>query len=86
MINFDKIDYCSSLKNLGDIEMYRNYKFVKGNLLSADLLKYVIETEKIDTIIHAAAQTHVDNSFGNSFAFTENNVRANRSIWWHFLR
>jgi len=34
----------------------------------------VLETEQIDTIIHAAAQTHVDNSFGNSFAFTENNV------------
>merc|ERR1712230_223282 len=42
--------------------------------MSADLVKYVLETEKIDTIIHAAAQTHVDNSFGNSFAFTENNV------------
>lgn len=35
---------------------------------------YVIDTENIDTIIHAAAQSHVDNSFGNSFAFTENNV------------
>jgi len=34
----------------------------------------VLESEQIDTIIHAAAQTHVDNSFGNSFAFTENNV------------
>lgn len=35
---------------------------------------YVLTTEKIDTIIHGAAQTHVDNSFGNSFTFTENNV------------
>ena len=34
----------------------------------------MLEQENIDTIIHAAAQTHVDNSFGNSFAFTENNV------------
>lgn len=34
----------------------------------------MLEAESIDTIIHAAAQTHVDNSFGNSFAFTENNV------------
>merc|ERR1719453_1933089 len=51
-----------------------NFKFIKGNILSADLVKYVLETEHIDTIIHAAAQTHVDNSFGNSFAFTQNNV------------
>lgn len=74
IVNFDKLDYCSSLKNLDEISQLRNYKFVKGNLLSADLIKYVLETEEIDTIIHAAAQTHVDNSFGNSFAFTENNV------------
>ncbi|KAL1519307.1 hypothetical protein AB1Y20_022834 [Prymnesium parvum] len=74
VVCFDKLDYCSSLKNLVEVENCPNYKFVKGNLLSADLLRYVIETEQIDTIIHAAAQTHVDNSFGNSFAFTENNV------------
>ena len=74
VVCFDKLDYCSSLRNLEEVSHLPNYKFVKGNLLSADLIKYVIETESIDTIIHAAAQTHVDNSFGNSFAFTENNV------------
>ena len=35
---------------------------------------YVLKEEKIDTIMHFAAQTHVDNSFGNSFQFTENNI------------
>ena len=74
VITFDKLDYCSSLRNLDAVKSFPNHKFVKGNLLSADLIKYVIETEHVDTIIHAAAQTHVDNSFGNSFAFTENNV------------
>ena len=34
----------------------------------------MLETEKIDTIMHFAAQTHVDNSFGNSFQFTQNNI------------
>lgn len=74
VVNFDKLDYCSSLRNVEEVAHLPNYKFVKGNLLSADLLRYVIQTEQIDTIIHAAAQSHVDNSFGNSFAFTENNV------------
>ena len=77
---FDKLDYCSSLRNLNEIKEAPNFKFVKGNLLSADLVKYVLETEQIDTIIHAAAQTHVDNSFGNSFAFTENNVMASHVL------
>lgn len=34
----------------------------------------MLETEQIDTILHFAAQTHVDNSFGNSFQFTQNNI------------
>jgi len=74
VVCLDKMDYCSSLRNLDEVKDAPNFKFIKGNILSADLIKYILETEKIDTIIHAAAQTHVDNSFGNSFAFTENNV------------
>ena len=42
----------------------------KGDITSADLLNYVLASEKIDTIIHAAAQSHVDTSFGNSFSFS----------------
>jgi len=74
VVCLDKMDYCSSLRNLDEVKDMPNFKFIKGNIMSADLMKYVLETEKIDTIIHAAAQTHVDNSFGNSFAFTESNV------------
>jgi UDP-glucose 4,6-dehydratase len=65
---------CSCLENVGHLEKLPNYKFVKGNICSADLLNYVLEEEKIDTIMHFAAQTHVDNSFGNSFQFTQNNI------------
>ena len=62
---------CSCLENLVDIKNYPNYKFVKGNICSSELVSYVLEAEKIDTIMHFAAQTHVDNSFGNSFQFTQ---------------
>jgi len=74
VVCLDKVDYCSSLRNLDEVANCPNFKFIKGNICSADLIRYVLQQEKIDTIIHAAAQTHVDNSFGNSFAFTENNV------------
>lgn len=47
---------------------------MKGNICSSDLVTYVLREEKIDTILHFAAQTHVDNSFGNSFQFTQNNI------------
>lgn len=74
VVCLDKMDYCSSLRNLDEVAERSNFKFIKGNICSADLIRYVLETEEIDSIIHAAAQTHVDNSFGNSFAFTESNV------------
>lgn len=74
IVNYDKLDYCSSMKNLEPIADKPNYKFVKGNILSADLVNYILKKEQIDTIMHFAAQTHVDNSFGNSFQFTEANV------------
>ena len=74
ILNFDRLDYCSCLANLEEVAALPNYKFVKGDICSADLVNYVLETEKIDTIMHFAAQTHVDNSFGNSFQFTRNNI------------
>ena len=71
----DKLDYCANLNNLRSVAGLMNFKFVKGDIGSADLMTYVMRSEAIDTVMHFAAQTHVDNSFGNSFEFTENNIR-----------
>ena len=40
----------------------------------------MLEGEKVDTVLHFAAQSHVDNSFGNSFAFTQNNVEGTHTL------
>lgn len=74
IVVYDKLDYCACLKNLEEIFDKPNFKFVKGDIGSPDLVSYVLREEKIDTILHFAAQTHVDNSFGNSFAFTQSNI------------
>ena len=74
VVVFDKLDYCATLNNLKSIQNNLNFKFIKGDILSPDLVMYVLETEQIDTVMHFAAQTHVDNSFGNSLAFTMNNT------------
>ncbi|KAH9610651.1 hypothetical protein KSS87_002966 [Heliosperma pusillum] len=74
IVVLDKLDYCSNLKNLRPSQKSPNFKFVKGDIASADLVNYLLITESIDTIMHFAAQTHVDNSFGNSFEFTKNNI------------
>ncbi|GJT97743.1 trifunctional UDP-glucose 4,6-dehydratase/UDP-4-keto-6-deoxy-D-glucose 3,5-epimerase/UDP-4-keto-L-rhamnose-reductase RHM1-like protein [Tanacetum coccineum] len=74
IVVLDKLDYCSNLKNLNPSKLSPSFKFVKGDIGSADLVNYLLITESIDTIMHFAAQTHVDNSFGNSFEFTKNNI------------
>jgi UDP-glucose 4,6-dehydratase len=80
IVNLDKLDYCSSLLNLKELENSPNYKFVKGNVCSSDFVTYILASEEIDTILHFAAQTHVDNSFGNSFQFTENNILGTHTL------
>lgn len=47
-----------------------------GDIGSADLVNHLLRSEGIDTIINYAAQSHVDNSFGNSITFTENNSKS----------
>nr|WFG82904.1 rhamnose synthase 1 [Hypericum monogynum] len=74
IVVLDKLDYCSNQKNLLPSKSSPNFKFVKGDIGSADLVNFLLITESIDTIMHFAAQTHVDNSFGNSFEFTKNNI------------
>uniref|UniRef100_A0A7S2XCP0 NAD-dependent epimerase/dehydratase domain-containing protein n=1 Tax=Lotharella oceanica TaxID=641309 RepID=A0A7S2XCP0_9EUKA len=77
---FDKMDYCANLKNLEPVHRMKNYEFVKGDILSADLVNFVIKRFNIDTIFHFAAQTHVDNSFGNSLSFTQTNVLGTHTL------
>ncbi|XP_024986874.1 trifunctional UDP-glucose 4,6-dehydratase/UDP-4-keto-6-deoxy-D-glucose 3,5-epimerase/UDP-4-keto-L-rhamnose-reductase RHM2-like [Cynara cardunculus var. scolymus] len=74
IVALDKLSYCSSLKNLQPCFSSSNFKFVKGDIASPDLINYLLDAEDIDTIMHFAAETHVDNSFGNSFEFTTNNI------------
>jgi UDP-glucose 4,6-dehydratase len=74
IVVYDKLDYCACLENLDEIKDLPNFKFVKGDICSSDLVSYVFKENKIDTVLHFAAQTHVDNSFGNSFAFTQANI------------
>jgi len=73
-INLDKLDYCATTKNNEPIQNLKNYKFVKGDILDEYLVLRLLNEHNIDAVIHFAAQSHVDNSFGNSIAFTQNNV------------
>lgn len=72
-IIIDKKDYCSSLENINR-ESLHNTEIIIGDIRNHELVTYILNKFTIDTIIHFAAQSHVDNSFFNSIDFTENNV------------
>jgi dTDP-D-glucose 4,6-dehydratase len=74
MICLDKVDYCANTKNFQEVMHNPNFTFVKGDITSADLVNQLITAYKVDTIMHFAAETHVDNSFGQSLCFTQTNV------------
>ena len=74
IICFDKLDYCASLNNFRVLEGSLNFRFVHGDVTKVGDVIPCLRTYKIDTILHFAAQSHVDLSFGNSYRFTENNV------------
>ena len=78
-INLDKVDYCSSTKFMDTLK-HKNYKFIKGNLNSCDLINLILSDYKIDCVIHFAAQSHVDNSFENSIQFTQDNIFATHNL------
>ena len=74
IINFDKLDYCSDKNGIN------HDKLVIGNLKNKDLVVHILNEHDIDTVIHFAAQTHVDNSFGNSLEFTIDNILGTHTL------
>lgn len=70
-VNLDALTYAGNPDN---IVPSKNYLHVKGNICDSDIVSHVMWSYKPTTILHLAAETHVDNSFGNSFSFTKTNV------------
>ena len=74
IINLDKLTYAGNLANLKDIEDKPNYKFVKMDICDFDAFYQLMQDEKIDGIIHLAAESHVDRSIKDPFTFARTNV------------
>lgn len=79
--NIDALYYCASKENIReDIQNSGSYTFIKGNITSYDLIAHILDQYKIDTIIHFAAQSHVDNSFENSLQYTQDNILGTHTL------
>lgn len=80
IVNLDKLTYAGNLANLKDIEDRPNYKFVRADISDYDEMRRVIEENKIDGIIHLAAESHVDRSIVDPFTFARTNVMGTLSL------
>jgi len=71
-INYDCNYYLTN--NIKEIEEEKNFINYERKLQDKSFLLSVLEEHDIDTIIHFAAQSHVDNSFFNSLQYTDDNI------------
>jgi dTDP-glucose 4,6-dehydratase len=91
VVNLDALTYAGNLENLAGIDTLPAYRFVHGDITDRDCLTRVLAEERIDTIVHFAAESHVDRSILGPDAFIRTNVHgtftlleAARAAWGDF--
>ena len=74
IFNLDILSYAGSQENLRDLPFPERHTFIKGDICEGDLLNHLFHANKIDTVVHFAAETHVDRSILNPDRFLHTNV------------
>lgn len=74
VVNLDKLTYAGELSNLEEVESFKNYHFVKGDICDRNLVDKLFRKYEFDGVIHFAAESHVDNSINSPDAFIQTNV------------
>lgn len=80
IICLDKLTYAGNLANLKDLEGRENYKFVRMDICDFEGVYQLMQDERIDGIIHLAAESHVDRSIKDPFTFAQTNVMGTLSL------
>tara|TARA_R110002095_G_scaffold120_3_gene1308 strand:+ start:2803 stop:3819 length:1017 start_codon:yes stop_codon:yes gene_type:complete len=74
IINLDKLTYAGSMENMADYIGDDRHQFIKGDICEQSLVAKLLRKNEIDTIVHFAAESHVDNSISDPGAFIQTNV------------
>ncbi len=88
IVNLDKLTYAGSLDNLASLHHADRHIFVQGDICDRSLVDRLLREHDIDTVVHFAAESHVDRSITGPAAFVETNVcgtftllEATRQLW-----
>lgn len=86
--NLDALTYAGNLENIADLENASNYTFIKGDIKDINFINSLFQEHQFDTVIHLAAESHVDRSITHPNDFIETNVlgtanllNAFKTIW-----
>jgi dTDP-glucose 4,6-dehydratase len=74
IVNLDALTYAGNLENLRDVAGNPNYTFVRGDICDPETVAAVFRNHPIDTVVHFAAESHVDRSIADGAAFVRTNV------------
>ena len=72
--NVDCLTYAANLTSLATVSEHKNYTFVQQDIRDADAMSHLFKTHQPDSILHLAAESHVDRSIDEPCAFIETNI------------
>jgi len=74
IVNLDLLTYAGSLDNLEHLPAGSIHHFVKGDICNKELIMKILREHQIDTIVHFAAESHVDRSIKGPAPFIQTNI------------
>jgi dTDP-glucose 4,6-dehydratase len=88
VVVLDALTYAGNIAHLEPLLQRPEFRFIKGNICDTALVETVLREERLDTLVHIAAESHVDRSIEGPDAFIETNVvgthsllKAARRVW-----
>ena len=74
LVNLDLLTYAGKLENLENLPNPQNHTFIKGDICDRELVESILTDHAIDTIVHFAAESHVDRSILGPMPFIQTNI------------
>jgi len=72
--NLDKLTYAGNLESLQDVQYQSNYQFYQADIINRQQLTTIFEQFQPNSIMHLAAESHVDRSIENAGSFIQTNI------------
>lgn len=80
LVNLDLLTYAGNLENLKSIEKDPRYRFIQGDIRDRELIKHLFEEYEFDTVVHFAAESHVDRSIVEPEKFLTTNIVGTQAL------